>query len=82
MKENTLDTLSRCGIVPVVVLDRAEDAVPTAKALLAGGIAVMEITLRTAAALDAIRAVAAECPDMLVGAGTVVTLDQCRHAMR
>lgn len=81
MKENTLDALSRCGIVPVVVLDRAEDAVPTAKALLAGGIAVMEITLRTAAALDAIRAVAAECPDMLVGAGTVVTLDQCRHAM-
>ena len=70
-----LKKLSCAGVVPVVVLDDAKDAVPTAKALLAGGIDVMEITFRTAAAADSIAAVAKECPDMLVGAGTVITLD-------
>jgi len=79
-----MDILSRLRnavVVPVVVLDRAEDAVPTAKALLAGGVDVMEITFRTAAAPDAIKAVAESCPDMLVGAGTVITLDQCKQAV-
>ena len=76
-----LDRMARAGIVPVVVLEHAEDAVPTAKALLAGGIDVMEITFRTAAAADSIRAVAEACPDMLVGAGTVLNLDQCRLAV-
>jgi len=75
-----LKRLGSCGIVPVVVLDRAEDAVPTAKALLAGGVDVMEITLRTAAALGSIREVAKHCPDMCVGAGTVLNLDQCKQA--
>lgn len=56
---NPLERFSRACIVPVVVLDNAEDAVPTAKALLAGGIDVMEITFRTAAAKDSIAAVAA-----------------------
>lgn len=78
---NVLETLGRCGIVPVVVLDSAEDAVPAARALLAGGIDAMEITFRTAAAPDAIRAVARDCPEMLVGAGTVVTPEQCRQAV-
>lgn len=73
--------LGAAGIVPVVVLDDAKDAVPTAKALLAGGVDVMEITFRTAAAADSIKAVRESCPDMLVGAGTVVTLDQCRKAL-
>ena len=68
-------------MVPVVVLDRVEDAVPTAKALLAGGITTMEITFRTAAAPDAIAAVAKDCPDMLVGAGTIVNLEQCKLAV-
>lgn len=68
-------------VVPVVVLDRVEDAVPTAKALLAGGITTMEITFRTAAAPDAIAAVAKDCPDMLVGAGTIVNLEQCKLAV-
>lgn len=76
-----LKKMSNAGIVPVVVLDDAASAVPTAKALLAGGIDVMEITFRTAAAADSIRAVAESCPDMAVGAGTVVTLDQCRQAV-
>lgn len=73
--------MRRTGIVPVVVLDDAKDAVPTAKALLTGGVDVMEITFRTAAAADSIKAVSENCPDMLVGAGTVVTLDQCKQAL-
>ena len=69
------------AVVPVVVLDDAKDAVTTAKALLAGGVDVMEITFRTAAAADSIKAVAENCPDMLVGAGTVITLEQCKKAV-
>ena len=79
-----MDVLKRmacAGIVPVVVLEDAKDAVPTAKAMVAGGIDVMEITFRTAAAADSIKAVAAEVPDMLVGAGTVVNLEQCKLAV-
>ena len=59
----TLEKLYNAAVVPVVVLDDAVDAVPTAKALLAGGVDVMEITFRTAAAADSIAAVAKECPD-------------------
>lgn len=79
-----MDVLSRMrnsGVVPVVVLDDVKDAVPTAKAMVAGGIDVMEITFRTAAAPDAIRAVAAEVPEMLVGAGTIVNLEQAKFAV-
>lgn len=78
---DVLDRLAAAGVVPVVVLDKAEDAVPTARAMLAGGIDVMEITFRTAAAPDAIRAVAAQVPEMLVGAGTVIDLEQCKLAV-
>ena len=78
---NTADRMRRTGIVPVVVLDDAKDAVLTAKALLAGGVDVMEITFRTAAAADSIKVVSENCPEMLVGAGTVVTLDQCKQAL-
>ena len=73
--------LSATAVVPVVVLDDAKGAVATAKALLAGGVDVMEITFRTAAAADSIKAVAESCPDMLVGAGTVITLEQCKKAV-
>lgn len=73
--------LERNALVPVVVLDRSADAVPTAKALLAGGIDVMEITLRTAAALESIALVAAQCPEMLVGAGTVLDVEQAKAAV-
>ena len=76
-----VEKLGNAGVVPVVVLDKAEDAVPTAKALLAGGVDVMEITFRTAAAADSIAAVAKECPEMVVGAGTVITLEQCEKAV-
>ena len=79
-----MDVLARmraCGIVPVVVLENADDAVETAKAMLRGGVDLMEITFRTAAAPESIRRVAKQVPDMLVGAGTVVTLDQCKEAV-
>ena len=79
--EHILKKLAACGIVPVVVLDDVKDAVPTARALLAGGVDVMEITFRTAAAADSIRAVRESCPEMLVGAGPVITLDQCKQAL-
>ena len=66
------ERMSNAGLVPVVVLENAADAVPTARALLAGGVDVMEITFRTAAAEDSIRAVAQECDEMVVGdAGAV-----------
>ena len=78
---NVLKRLAQSGVVPVVVLEDAKDAVPTAKAMLAGGIDVMEITFRTAAAADSIKAVAQECPDVVVGAGTVVNLEQCKLAV-
>jgi len=63
-------------IVPVVVLEDAKDALPLAEALLEGGIAVMEITLRSEAALKSIEIIAKELPEMNVGAGTVVNAEQ------
>ena len=76
-----IEQVAACGVVPVVVLDDAEQAVPTAKALLAGGINAMEITFRTAAAKDSIAKVAAEVPEMIVGAGTVINVEQLHDAI-
>lgn len=75
-----LDKIKHCGIVPVVAPDDAAKAVPFAKALLAGGIDVIEIAFRTAAAPDAVAAICANVPEMTVGAGTVLTLDQLAQA--
>jgi len=61
------------GIVAVLVIDREEDGPDLAKALLAGGVDIMELTLRTPAAIGALRRIRAEVPDMLAGAGTVLT---------
>lgn len=74
------DILAIGKVMPVIVIDSHEQAVPLAKALLAGGIKTMEITLRTSAALDAIRAVADTCPDITVGAGTVVSAQLAKKA--
>ncbi|MEV4461025.1 bifunctional 4-hydroxy-2-oxoglutarate aldolase/2-dehydro-3-deoxy-phosphogluconate aldolase [Microbispora sp. NPDC004025] len=63
--------LDLAPVVPVVVLDDAESAVPLARALVGGGLPVIEVTLRTPVALDAIRRIAAEVPEAVVGAGTV-----------
>ena len=63
--------LGKAPVIPVLTIESVRDAVPLAKALLAGGIKVIEVTLRTAAALDAIAAIAREVPDIVIGAGTV-----------
>ena len=78
---SVIERLANSIVVPVVVLDKAEDAIPTAKAMYAGGIDTMEITFRTACAPEAIKAVAENCPEVLVGAGTVLNLDQCKKAI-
>jgi len=68
-------------VIPVVVIDDLAHAVPVAQALVAGGLPVIELTLRTPVALDAIRAIADEVPDILIGAGTVVTPGQAKEAL-
>ena len=68
-------------LIPVVVMDDAGRAADTARAFIAGGIGAMEITLRTAAGLDSIEKAARACPDLLVGGGTVLSLEQCREAV-
>lgn len=65
--------LDLAPVVPVVVVDDVADAVPLARALVAGGLPAIEVTLRTPVALDAIRAIAAAVPDAVVGAGTVIS---------
>jgi len=70
--------LENVPVVPVVVIDDAEKAVPVAKALVAGGLPIIEITMRTAAAPAAIAAIAAEVPEAHVGAGTVLSAEQAR----
>ena len=77
----TLQKLEQFGIVPVVVLDDAADAAPLAKALCDGGLACAEVTFRTAAAEESIRIMTTEYPDMVVGAGTVLTTDQVDRAI-
>lgn len=73
MASSSLPLLDIAPVVPVVVLADPADAVPLARALVAGGLPAIEVTLRTPAALDAIRAIAGEVPDAVVGAGTVIT---------
>lgn len=73
-------TLSRIGIVPVIAIDDASKAVPLAKALAAGGLNAAEITFRTPAGDEALRQIAREMPEMLVGAGTVLTREQVDRA--
>jgi len=68
-------------VIPVVVVDDLATAVPIARALVAGGLPVIELTLRTPVALDAIRAIADEVPDILLGAGTVLTPGQAKEAL-
>lgn len=74
------EQLRELGIVPVVVLHNAEDALPLAGALIKGGLPCAEVTFRTNAAEDAIRRITEEYPEMLVGAGTVLTVEQVERA--
>ncbi|BAG22045.1 MULTISPECIES: bifunctional 4-hydroxy-2-oxoglutarate aldolase/2-dehydro-3-deoxy-phosphogluconate aldolase [Streptomyces] len=73
--------LDLAPVVPVVVLHDAADAVPLARALVAGGLPAIEVTLRTPAALDSIRAMAAEVPGAVVGAGTVISPEHVRDTV-
>lgn len=76
-----LKQIGNIGIVPVIVIKDIEKAVPLAKALVEGGIPAAEVTFRVAGADKAIAKMAAEVPEMLVGAGTVLTLEQCKAAI-
>ena len=67
------DRIERCGVIAVLVIDRSEHGPPLAEALLAGGVEAMELTLRTPAALDALRAIRREAPGLLAGIGTILT---------
>jgi len=75
------EQFKKIGIIPVVVLDDAKDAVPLAKALCEGGLPCAEVTFRTAAAGEAIRLMSEAYPEMLVGAGTVLTTEQVDRAV-
>lgn len=79
--ENIFEQFKTLGIIPVVVLDDAKDAAPLAKALCDGGLPVAEVTFRTEAAEESIRIMSEQYPDMLVGAGTVLTTEQVDRAV-
>ncbi|MBR2750509.1 MAG: bifunctional 4-hydroxy-2-oxoglutarate aldolase/2-dehydro-3-deoxy-phosphogluconate aldolase [Clostridiales bacterium] len=77
-----MEKIHEAGIVPVVVIEDVNDAVPTARALLDGGITFMEITFRTSCAKEAIEMVAKQVPEMIVGAGTVLNVRQAEEAVK
>ena len=77
----TLEKLGKFGVVPVVVLDDVKDAAPLAKALCNGGLACAEVTFRTDAAEESIRIMTSQYPEMIVGAGTVLTKEQVDRAV-
>ena len=79
---NMINTLGSAGVIPVVVVESADQAVPLARALVKGGLPVIEVTFRTAAAADAIAAICRDVPDAVVGAGTLLTVDQVRAAKK
>ena len=78
---SVLDQMKSIGIIPVVVLDDAKDAVALGKALVEGGLPAAEVTFRTAAAEESIRLMAENVPGLLVGAGTVLTVEQVDRAV-
>ncbi len=75
-----METISRCGIIPVIAIESVDAALPLADALVAGGLPIVEITFRTAAAAEAIRRIASQRPEVLVGAGTVLSVENLETA--
>ena len=71
--------IAQCGIIAVLIIDNTDDAIPLAEALLKGGVTAMELTLRTPAGIPSMKKICAELPDMIAGAGTVLTPDQLRE---
>ena len=80
MSANVLDKLSKYGVVPVIAIESVESALPLADALIEAGLPVAEITFRTDAAADAISRLAKERPELILGAGTVLTLENMQKA--
>ena len=78
--KNTLDLVAFGPVIPVIVLDRVEQAVPLARALVEGGVRVLEVTLRTPVALACIEAIARDVPEAVLGAGTLRSADDVRAA--
>ena len=78
---NIVETLSSSGIIPVIIIEDEAKAVPLARALVKGGLPVLEVTFRTKAAAGAIARIKAEVPDAVVGAGTLLTAEQVRAAV-
>ena len=76
MKHSIFDRFYKIGVIPVLEVDSVERAVPLAEALLAGGLPIAEITLRTDAAIESIRVIARQVPDVIIGAGTVINREQ------
>ncbi|MFS1524281.1 bifunctional 4-hydroxy-2-oxoglutarate aldolase/2-dehydro-3-deoxy-phosphogluconate aldolase [Microbulbifer sp. 2304DJ12-6] len=80
MQKNIADILPVAGVVPVLVIEHPEDALPLAAALLEGGLSVLEITLRTEAALDAVERIAKHLPEVQIGTGTILNGDDLRRS--
>lgn len=76
-----MSDLEKFPVIPVIVIDDANDAEPLAEALLAGGLNIIEVTFRTAAAAEAIERITKRFPEMMTGAGTVVTPEQAKRAI-
>jgi 2-dehydro-3-deoxyphosphogluconate aldolase/(4S)-4-hydroxy-2-oxoglutarate aldolase len=79
-QEKLTALLKSARVVPVLTIERAEDAVPLARALVAGGVRMLEVTLRTPVAIDAAKAIIANVPDAIVGIGTILTADDLARA--
>jgi len=79
--QEIINQIKKCGVIPVIKLDDANDALPLCKALADGGLYAAEITFRTAAAEESIRRVAAELPEVLLGAGTVLNIETAKKAV-
>lgn len=77
--EERVKALSSKGLIAVMVIEDAADAVPVARALVEGGVTAMELTLRTPAAMDALVRIVAEVPEMMTGVGTILTLEQVKE---
>jgi 2-dehydro-3-deoxyphosphogluconate aldolase/(4S)-4-hydroxy-2-oxoglutarate aldolase len=79
MDDELCNKMHRSGVIAVLVIDDAKDAMPLAHALLEGGVDIMELTLRTPAAMDALAEIKSNIPEMMVGSGTVLTPDQVKQ---
>ena len=79
---NIIDVLGKAGVIPVIVIENEADAVPLARALVKGSLPVLEVTFRTKAAAGAIAAIRREVPEAIVGAGTILSVEQLRAAKK